>query len=56
MLSKCQLPRYGMVDLELIPMGYARYVGSSFGHLLVNVDSYIFVVLMYLDVRDDILQ
>ena len=25
---------------------------SSFGHLLVNLDSYVFVVFMYLDVRD----
>ena len=43
-LETCLL--YGMIDLELIPMGYARYVGSSFGHLLVHLDSYVLVVFM----------
>ena len=28
---------------------------SRFGHILVNLDSYVFVVFMYLDVRDGII-
>ena len=57
MLSRCQSPRwkyacYGMFGCGLIPRGYVRYISLVFGHLPVNLDSYVFVVFMYSDVRD----
>ena len=40
-----------MVDSD----GIRPLCQSSFGHLLVILDSYVFVVFMYLGVRDEIL-
>ena len=57
-MSECQPHRwkhacFGMFGSGLIPMGYAHHFSLVCGRLLVHIDSYVLVVIMYSDVRDD---